>query len=240
MVQGLRKAILIRTGYTCNNACRFCAQGDQRDTLGDLDDAMVRERIAEALADGTPPVVFAGGEVTVRPELAEWIRLAAEGGARKVIVQTNGRMLAYHTYVQELVDAGCDIFAVALQGATAACHDWLTQAPGSFKQAILGIRNVRDAGATAWVNTVITRSNFRHLPEIVTRGHGLGVSTFRFVWPEARGHCDTNAARLIPQPELVGPFIEKAHALGSRFGRRILVEYPGLETGDHVPRVNLK
>ncbi len=218
-MQGLRSAVGVRTGYVCNNACRFCIQGDKRDTVGDLDDETVREKIAEAMQGGTThPVVLAGGEVTLRPELAEWIALASQGGARKVIIQTNGRMLAYRAYVRGLVDAGCSILAVAIHGATADCHDWLTRSPGSFLQAIRGIRNVRAAGAIVWVNTVITRSNYRHLPEIVELCHRLGVPTMRFLWPHPVGEADSQTANMIPHPELAAPYLDRTQTLGSRLG----------------------
>lgn len=226
LVLGLKRASQIDTGYACNNACRFCNQALLRASEEPTIPSDIDEKIDAALEHPETPLVFVGGESTVHPDLPTWIERAKSGGIKHIILQTNGRMLAYHQYSDSLVEAGCNIFAVSLQGATAACHDFLTQSPGSFKQTIRGIRNVRDAGATVWVNTVITRPNFRHLSEIVTRCHRLGVSRIRFVWPRLEGEAVAQSARIIPNMEMVIPFLEAARTLGTRLGRRILVEWP--------------
>jgi MoaA/NifB/PqqE/SkfB family radical SAM enzyme len=226
LAQGIRDAVLVRTGYTCNSYCRFCNQGDARERLGDRPASDVESDILEAADRGVKTLVLAGGEATLREEIHGWVRTARMAGMTNVVIQSNGRMLAYSEFTRELIDAGARVFAIALHGATEACHDYHTRSPGSFRQTIKGIRRVRELGAKVIVNTVITRSNFRHLSEIVGLCHRLGVGTIRLIWPAEEGEALINAPRMIPNPDLVQPHLVEAKAFGTRLGRRVLVTYP--------------
>lgn len=226
MAQGLRDAILVRTGYGCNNACRFCAQGDWRVTRGDHPAAEVEAEVRRAVSARPRVLVLSGGEVTLRPELLEWVAAARDAGAGRVLVQTNGRMLAYKGFAERLVAAGADTVAVGLHGDTAALHEWLTRAEGSFEQAVAGIRRARQAGARVLVNTVITRPGFRHLDDIVRLAARLGVARVRFLWPRAEGAAADPSASVVPDPSLVAPRLWRARRLASTLGVRVSFDGP--------------
>lgn len=241
VAQGLKASGLVRSGYACNNACRFCDQGDWRETRDERSDEEVLQLVDQAVETaraGSGVVVFAGGEVTLRPELPQWIERAREQGARRVLIQTNGRMLAYPRNARKLVSAGADIFAVALHGHIAPLHDWLTRVPGSYEQALKGIENARRAGANVLVNTVITRSNFRHLPEIVALLPRLGVGGIRFIWLRSEGHAEAQIPSLAASPDMVSRYLIRALELARGLKRRVQFEAPedlaGLEELLHV------
>ncbi len=226
MAQGLTEAPIVRSGYGCNSACRFCDQGDWRTTRGDRAADEVADAAVRA-GQGGGVVVFSGGEVTMRPELAEWVRLARGAGAKRVLVQTNGRMLAYPGVAQQLRDAGVDVFAVALHGHVAELHDWLTRTEGSFEQAVKGVRRARQAGASIIVNTVVTRPGYRHLGEMAALLFGaLGASGWRLIWPRPEGELAGGPAGLTPEPTLVAPHVARARAIAERAGKRLWLELP--------------
>lgn len=232
MAQGLKDAALVRSGYRCNSACRFCDQGDWRETRGDrpadevLADVLVS---AEAAARGSGVLVLSGGEITLRRELPEWVAAAREAGARTVVVQTNGRMLSYKKWARQLVEAGCDVVAVALHGPDAPLHDYLTRSEGSFDQAVVGMGNVRRYGAKVYVNTVITRSNFRHLPDMALKLPVWGAQGIRFNWPRTEGVALELAPSIIPHPEMVAPHLRRAMEIAKKLKRRVDYEGPVLE-----------
>lgn len=229
VAQGLKDAVLIRTGYGCNNACVFCNQGDWRATRGDRAAEDVQADVidgARRAAQGSGVVVLAGGEVTLRHELPHWIETARRHGAKRVVIQTNGRMLAYPKLAETLVTSGADTFGVALHGPRAEVHDWLTQAPGSFDQAVRGVRNVVRAGARVYINTVITRSGFRHLPELAALLPALGARGVRFIWPDAEGKALDLKPSVLPSPYMVAPHLWRAVALAQAHGRRVIFEGP--------------
>lgn len=159
----------LRVGYRCNQACRFCDQGDWRDSRGDADTATVLA--AMPAGEG---IWLAGGEVTLRPDLPALIQAARARGHRRVGVQTNGRIFAARGAALGLRRLGLTDAAVALHGDEAT-HDWLVGSPG-WKLSVAGIRQLVAAGVVTGVNTVVTRSTdivalARWLPALGVRWH---------------------------------------------------------------------
>jgi MoaA/NifB/PqqE/SkfB family radical SAM enzyme len=115
---------------------------------------------------------------------------------------------------------------VALHGPRPEIHDWLTQAPGSFEQAVRGVRNVVRAGAGVYINTVVTRSGFRHLPELAAALPSLGARGIRFIWPDAAGRALDLAPSVAPHPKMVAPYLWAAVAIARDRGRRVIFEGP--------------
>jgi MoaA/NifB/PqqE/SkfB family radical SAM enzyme len=194
-------------GFDCNNRCRFCAQGDLRgQEAGDLVD--------EGLAGVTPgsAVAFVGGEPTVHDALPRWIGSARARGARVVLLQTNGRRLVERGYAALLRDAGLERLDVSLHGSTAAMHDYHTGSVDSFSQTTRGLRQARASGLLTAVTVVVTRSNYRHLAEIVRLSHGLGVQALHLALAEPLGTAAAHAPSIVPPRALVRPHWARALA----------------------------
>lgn len=205
----------IGLGLTCNNACVFCAQGElsaQRPG---------RPSSIKALLDEIPPnevVAFVGGEPTLDDDLPSLVRGADTRGARRIIVQTNGRRFAYRAYARVMREASALLFLdISLHGSTAAMHDYHTQTAGSFQQTALGIRNAAAEGIKVGVTTVITRSNYRHLSEVVFLVRGLGAKAVKFVVAEPFGRAEKAADRVFAPIELVEPHVSRAIREAARF-----------------------
>ncbi len=142
----------------CNNRCVFCAQR----ALAERPDALPDVPI------GTQSVVIHGGEPTLHPELVEYIAGLREQGVERILLQTNGRRLAYPNVVETLVDAGLTHVDISLHGHQPEVHDYHTNVPRSFKHTAKGILNAAGSPLHVGVTTVVTRSNFRHLRSIAT------------------------------------------------------------------------
>src|SRR6185437_11675072 len=135
----------ITLGFACNNACVFCAQGEARHERP----AAIGAEVARALDEITPgeTVALLGGEPTIFADLPSWIRAADARGAAHIVVQTNGRRLAYRAYARSLREASTKLsLDVSLHGSTPAMHDWHTATPGSFAQTLQGLRNAHAEG----------------------------------------------------------------------------------------------
>src|SRR5262245_14709106 len=66
-------------------------------------------------------VAFVGGEPTIWDELPAWIRAAGERDPASILVQTNGRRLAYRAFACVLREASPRLaLDVSLHGSTAA------------------------------------------------------------------------------------------------------------------------
>ena len=200
--------LYVQVGFGCNNACVFCAQGELRTTSTDPGLDALAASLA-ALPSGEP-VAFVGGEPTLLPALSDLARRAREHGATRVLVQTNGRRLSESGLAGELLKAGVSSLDVSLHGSSEPMHDWHTGVAGSFRQTITGLRRARAAGLPFATTTVVTRSNFRHLVEIVRVAHVLGARAVQLVAARLLGQAARNAARVIPAPQLAEREIARA------------------------------
>lgn len=213
----------IKTGWKCNNRCRFCVQGNKRDLYGNKSTDEVRRLLEEARKD-SDSIVFTGGEVTIRKDVLELVRHARDLGFRIIQVQTNGRVLAYRKACEELIEAGATEFSPALHGHIPELHDYLTRSQGSFSQTVRAIRNLKDLGQIVLTNTVITRSNYRHLPEIAALLVGLGVDQYQFAFVHAIGTAGENFTAVVPRFALIEPYVHRGLDVGLAAGRRVMTE----------------
>lgn len=212
----------IKTGFTCNNDCLFCVQGDYKKKFGNKKTAEIKSILKRAKKD-CQTVVFTGGEPTIRKDIIELIRHAKKLGFKTIQVQSNGRMFAYRDFCKEMIEAGANEFALALHGHIPELHNWLTQKE-SFLQTVAGIRNLREMEQNVITNTVITKSNYRHLPEIAKLLVSLDVDQFQFAFVHAIGAAGENFNSIMPRISLVIPYLKKAIDLGRHFGKNVMTE----------------
>lgn len=208
----------ITVGFACNNACVFCAQGELRAAGRSFD-------VAAAVAAVEPgeTVAFLGGEPTLCEELPAWIRAADARGAARVLVQTNGRRLAYASYARALREASPRLaLDVSLHGSSAAMHEYHTGTPQSFAQTVQGLRHARAERVPFGVTAVITRSNFRHLAEIVRLAHAAGASAVRLVEAAPLGRARRSGPRVVAAKEMVAPHLARALADAQRLGLAVM------------------
>lgn len=210
---------VVRLGALCNNACVFCAQAHER-VRGAAPDAVASEdRLLAAIsvaAATRQSLAFVGGEPTLHENLPKWIARAREAGVREIVVQSNARMLAYSSYARDLRAAGLTSLDVSLLGSTSPMHDYHTGTPGSFVQTVRGMRNAKAVQLTVVASCLVTRSNFRALPDIVRVAHAAGATAMRFRFPAPVGRAAEAPSRLTAHPALVEPYLKQAWTQAQR------------------------
>jgi len=162
----------------CNNRCRFCPLAPGVALAGG-DEGTLGERVAAARAQGASRLVLAGGEPTLADELIGAVARARALGVTDVVVQTNGRRLAYRGYAASLVAAGVTALEVSLHGPNKAVHDYHTRVPNSFRQTLAGLEHVVSTGASVLVTMTVTRSNVHLLRSMVVLVGSIGVRLLR-------------------------------------------------------------
>jgi len=215
----------VKVGFACNNHCKFCVQGNKREKFG----RKSFQRLANILklnAAKRPGVVFTGGEPTLHPDLVELVRMASALGYSSIQIQSNGRMFSYAGYCEQLVRAGATEFSPALHGHDPNSHDYHTSVSGSFEQTVQGIKNLKSMGQRVITNTVITRSNFRLLPNIAQLLVELKVDQFQlaFVHPVGSAGPEMNFASIVPRFQLLEPYLHKALEIGLNAGCVVMTE----------------
>ncbi len=212
------KRIDIKIGFKCNNCCDFCAQGDKRFNSGGKTQAEIKAILARARKTGVTAAVFTGGEPTLHPGLLDAVRAARAMGYESVQVQTNGRRFAYYEYCAALKEAGVTEMGPSMHGSTAAIHEGLTKAPGSFKEVVKGILNCKKLGMYVLTNSVITSANYKDLPELARLLVYLKVDQFQFAFVHMVGTAWKNREWLTPRKTDILPYLHKALDVGIKSG----------------------
>jgi len=222
--QGVKeRRVDVKVGFSCNNRCLFCVQGDKRHKVGDFSTDEVLKTLAEARATADS-IVFTGGELTIRKDVVDLVRHAKSLGFGVIQIQTNGRMLAYPEVVDRLIESGANEFSPALHGHIAALHDWLTGSPGSFDQTCAGIKNVKARGRYVLTNSVITRSNFRHLADLARLLVSLGVDQYQLAFVHPVGSAGAHFDAIVPRLSMIEPYVKAGLTVGIKAGRSVMTE----------------
>jgi MoaA/NifB/PqqE/SkfB family radical SAM enzyme len=196
--------------YRCNHRCLGCGAGEAGPhlTAAELDEAMARGR-----REGITRLWLGGGEPTLRPELLWLVRRGRARGYTRVLLQTNGAMLAYPELVRRLVDAGLTEVAFSIKGADAETHDRFSRAPGAFDLLLQGIENAREGGLALEGDVLIYRSTTASIPDVVRAFFPRGLRRFR-LWSMAPDPDDAEAVAEEPRWAEVARAVGEALALG--------------------------
>ena len=217
------KRVDLKVGFSCNNFCRHCVQAHKRG-WGNKSTERIKNELEEAKRDGAADVVFTGGEPTIRKDIIELVAYAKELGYETIQIQSNGRMFAYKPFCKKIIEAGANEFSPALNGHIPELHDFLSSSPGAFKQTVQGIKNLRELGQRIITNTVVSKPNYRYLPEIATLFVKLGVDQFQFAFVHAGGNAWKNFDSIVPRVSLAAPYIHKGLQIGIDAGIKVMAE----------------
>jgi len=220
---GSMERVDVKCGFNCNNKCLFCVQGDKRYDYPDKSTVEVK-KILDGAREDADSIVFTGGEVTVRKDFPELVAHAKTLGFRVIQIQTNGRAFASMPYAEKIVEAGGNEFSPAIHGHTPELHDYLVNAKGAFKQTVKGIQNLKALGQPVIMNSVITRPNYRHLPDTARLFVALKVDQFQFAFVHALGSAEKFFDQIVPRKPLVEPYVKRGLTIGIKGGLRVMTE----------------
>ncbi len=219
----VKKRADIKVGFLCNNRCKFCAQGNKRKIFGNKPTQQIKEELEKA-RQICNEVVFTGGEPTLHKDFLKFVEYAKRLEYEVIQIQSNGRMFAYKSFCKETIKAGANEFALALHGHIPSLHDHLTSSQGSFGQTVNGIRNLKLMGQRVITNTVITKSNFRHLPEIAKLLIYLNVDQFQFAFVHPIERAKENFESIVPRMKMIMPYVKKGLEIGIKAGKGVMTE----------------
>lgn len=199
----------LKVGFKCNNNCIFCAQAHKR-TLGNRTTEELKSELEKGRKDSYDEVVFTGGEPTVRSDIVELVKYASDLGYELIQIQTNGRMLSYMGFAKKMIEAGATEFSPSLHGHTWKIHDSQTRCVGSFKQTLQAIKNLVSLGVPVLTNSVVTKFNYKYLPELVSLLIKLKVDQFQLAYVHPVGNAWKYFDIVVPRMTDAAPYIMKA------------------------------
>jgi MoaA/NifB/PqqE/SkfB family radical SAM enzyme len=228
--------ICIKICNQCNNLCRFCIQGKRRYNL--FSENIIKhtplnkseKEIKEILKKEKMSynnLSFTGGEPTIDKNLIDYIKYAKKLNYKKIYIQTNGRILAYEKYCLELINAGANFFNILLLGSNSEIHDYLTQSPDSFNQTIKGIKNLIKLNQEFLINVVITKKNYKDIPDMIKKAINLKIKNITFIFMKINNESDRNESKMIniiPRYYQVKKYLKDALVIGTKNGIEIKIQ----------------
>lgn len=208
----------IRLTRSCNNRCLFCLdQEAQNDSVIPFD--QVKKDLLKGRRKGAVRAVLSGGEPTLHPKLPDIIILAKKLGYSHIQVITNGRMFAYQDFLRKCLAAGLNETTFSVHGHTEKLHDELTNAPGSFRQTILALKNALMAkNLIVSVDIVINKKNIRYLKNILRFLIHLGIKEFDLLQVMPYGRAWDHHKELFYDINQEMPHLKKAFSLSLKPG----------------------
>lgn len=207
-------------GYECNNNCMFCYCADKRfdKNIGPSNTRAIKREMDEGIKRGCGFVDFLGGEPGIRKDIFELVRYAKKLGYQTIAMTTNGRMFYYKYFTKKIIECGLNHVIFSIHGHNAELHDKLTQSPGSFEQATVGMKNVKEANPKTYIctNTVIIKPNYKYLPEIAENNVKMGADGCEFIFIHPRGNAYKNFEDVVPTLKEISSFIPKTIQVGRK------------------------
>ncbi len=206
----------ITVNFKCNSNCISCinyrkvANSNRERSLEDI------KRIAKKLVkDGMKHLDINGGEPTIKKDMFEILGyLQHEYPWLEMKMQTNGRMFCYDDYIERLIALGLTKFSLVinLYAGNGAINDAITRSPGSWEQAVSGIKKLLRHGFKIELRVVVNKLNYRHLPEMAefVLQELPGILSVDFVNMKVSGEARKNRKIILARYTESVPYVQRA------------------------------
>ncbi|MFA6216557.1 MAG: radical SAM protein [Candidatus Omnitrophota bacterium] len=173
---------IIQISNTCNNNCAFCSLvKESRRVKKSLKQIKSELELVKSRGEY---VVLAGAEPLLRKDMRDILRYCDELEMHNLFLYTNARMLSYPGLVKVLNGFTSLEKVIIPFFGLGPVHDQISRVPGSFRQAITGIRNIRENARCLSIQAdiVITNANLDSLFECCSVLLKLGVDELHLVF----------------------------------------------------------
>ena len=182
----------------CNEHCLHCGSRCEASASPQVPTEKLLEvlsEVKEQLGIDRTMLCITGGEPLLRRDFFDLMNAAAELGYRWGMT-TNGTLITPEI-ARRLADAGMRTVSVSIDGLPAT-HDKFRSRPGSYDEAMRGVRNLIDVGAFSHVQvtTVVHAWNIRELEGMFSAFDDVPIDSWRLAAIEPMG-------RALDHPELM-------------------------------------
>ncbi len=185
-------------GAKCNSNCIMCPAGDTERRKGFSYSRDFLMKYIDYLPPELEYIVMTGGEPTMQPDLfLETLdRVREKYQYTQVLLLTNGRSLSDEWLFEQVSKRHPKHFRIAIpiHGSTPDLHDYITRAPGSFEQTMLGLKRLMSSDINVEIRIVVTKTNSDDLLNIakLISDNFKKVYCINFIGLEPRGNCALN------------------------------------------------
>ena len=150
----LAPGFYLDVGNVCNQFCLYCAVPRDEMYRTTAGDAVVLAR--NAVESGWETCVLIGGEPTIWPHLIPVLKRVRELGVKRVILTTNGLMLAYPDSLAELEKLGMAVVGLSFDDFDPDNQALLTDRPDNPELIAKAVANLRSSTVETYFYTVVT------------------------------------------------------------------------------------
>ncbi|MBI5296409.1 MAG: radical SAM protein [Chloroflexi bacterium] len=187
-------SLYIYAAGSCNLACRHCWIVPKFQPNGNggpyIKIETVEKVIREGKGLGLHTVKLTGGEPLMNPQIRDIISLIDDAGL-SIMIETNGILVDVLMAEFLKSKSRVDFISISLDGSNAETHDGLRSVPGSFDQAVRGIKNLVEVGFRPQVICTLHRGNSQQMEEVINFAAELGCSSVKFNNLQSSGRGDS-------------------------------------------------
>lgn len=210
---GVPLAVLAELTHRCPLRCPYCSNPLELVRAADeLSTAEWKAVLGELAAIGVLQIHFSGGEPTVRPDLAELVRHAADAGLYCNLITS--AVLLTEPGLQALVEAGLHHVQISFQGAAAPGADRIAGFRAHAAKLKVA-RWTRALGLPLTVNAVVHRQNLQEVAALIEMAVDLDADRLEIAHVQYHGWALRNRAALMPtraQLQQCSALVEQARA----------------------------
>jgi MoaA/NifB/PqqE/SkfB family radical SAM enzyme len=176
---------------------------------------------------GFGAVEFTGGEPTIRKDIIDLVAYAKKIGFKTIAISTNGRMFSYAPFAEKTIDAGLNKVNFSLLGSNEKVHNSISRTPGSFKEIVSGIENVKkNPDVCINISSVISSLNVKDLKKFALFVLSLGVRNWYLLDLIPDGNAQKNYSVLSIKPEILKLELNSLQKVSSRFREIGFFDFP--------------
>ena len=182
----------------CNSNCIMCpssALARRKEYKFNLEETL---RLISYYPKGIEHITITGGEPFIVGEdiFGVFAMFKEKMNDTKFLLLSNGRALSNNRYIEKFME-NCPskiTVAIPIHGATAATHDYITQAKGSFDQTCEGINKLLNRGIKVELRVVVSKVNYLEIENIAKfiSSNFKNVTVVNFIGLEMLGNARLN------------------------------------------------
>lgn len=175
----MKRIFFVSTENGCNNCCIGCADNNFDKPKNGRDLNEIFQDLELGAEKGYRNLHLAGGEITIQDNIFDIIKQAKKF-YDKIYITSNGRMFSYLSFTKRMVGSGITSYNITLCGPNQQTHEAWTQTPGSFRQTIKGIKNLRSLTKNVCINHLIWKESFNKIPDTMILLNKLNIQHVDF------------------------------------------------------------
>jgi MoaA/NifB/PqqE/SkfB family radical SAM enzyme len=149
---------------------------------------------------------ISGGEPTTIDYWFDILKMLNAFG-RNIACITNGIKFADKAFIERSKELGMNELLFSLHGPNATIHDRMTGVEGSFDYIVQALSNAIHCDITRRINVVVTKYNYRTMPDIAEYANSLSPVAFNFLPFRVENDADkVNSVRMSE----AAPYIKEA------------------------------